>query len=997
MPEKKVAKVVYHTDSTDTTGTVWMDVTQKTVTTNNMLSGITSLKNDGTDITGNIASKTSSNLTVSGATVTAEAGYYASSASASVASGTAGTPTATKGTVSNHQVSVTPSVTNTTGYITGSTKTGTAVTVTVSELESGTKQITENGTGISVSGYSAVDVAVSTGIDCPVFTMNYNSQTENSTITCNKTFSECYADATKETPVVIAILNFIVDNTLQFSKSILLVSISTNSQLKYIINVSQEVPNYEINYSSDGTITYSDASDIFQDLTVTAGGTYPISGSIGHIAYKTVTVASGTAGTPSASKGSVSNHSISVTPSVTNVTGYITGGTKTGTAVSVSASELVSGTKSITENGTEIDVTNYASVDVEVPTESKYKITITSSGNSTNYISYNNVNYHTAGTVIEFDPGDTLVVSLHGTSKYLSIDGNVVVDSASQDVTAVEYNYILPENNLNVALDTPSPSGTVFFSITSTFKARIVDGNDYGNVRVTYNNTNYYQTGDTFEFVPGNTLVLYTNGTTKTFYINDEVIAEQNDVNDQTLSYNYTLPKDNITIKTQYNARSGVCRLKIYTAHPVVESLTITAAGTYEDDYKVYSPVVVAAGTATAPSTISGSSATVTAGTNTITLNKTISVTPVVSTAGYISSGTAGNSNVSLTASVNTRTSSDLTASGATVTAPAGYYANDATKSVASGTEGTPTATKGTVSNHSVSVTPSVTNSAGYISGGTKTGTAVTVSASELVSGNKEITANGTGIDVANYSTVNVAVSGNGGSAISVVDTLDANGGTIRTITAVDISSDTVTAAHLESGYTAHDAAGNAITGTYSAPSATQHVIHFDFSDNSDTDINVYYDDSLISTMITAYTPTTYNNKTVIYASLDNTAWYEPTVIPLNTQLIDYTKCEYNKSINVSGAVVAQDWYYVSDFTPVETTMNFSYRAGYWTYIGFYNESQTALATVAVYNYGGTQDPNDSNTGYGNLTGSNFPAGTKYIRISGTSDDSNHMSLIRTA
>lgn len=78
-------------------------------------------------------------------------------------SGTAGTPTATKGTVSNHSISVTPSVTNATGYITGSTISGTAVTVDVTELESGTKTITENGTGISVSGYSAVDVAVQAG------------------------------------------------------------------------------------------------------------------------------------------------------------------------------------------------------------------------------------------------------------------------------------------------------------------------------------------------------------------------------------------------------------------------------------------------------------------------------------------------------------------------------------------------------------------------------------------------------------------------------------------------------------------------------------------------------------------------------------------------------------------------------------------------------------------------------------------------------------------
>ena len=68
-----------------------------------------------------------------------------------------------------------------------------------------------------------------------------------------------------------------------------------------------------------------------------------------------------------------------------------------------------------------------------------------------------------------------------------------------------------------------------------------------------------------------------------------------------------------------------------------------------------YKVSAVPNGTATAPSTISGTSATVSTGTNTLTLSKTVSVTPNVSTAGYISSGTAGNSNVSLTASVTTK------------------------------------------------------------------------------------------------------------------------------------------------------------------------------------------------------------------------------------------------------------------------------------------------------------------------------------------------------
>lgn len=115
------------------------------------------------------------------------------------------------------------------------------------------------------------------------------------------------------------------------------------------------------------------------------------------------------------------------------------------------------------------------------------------------------------------------------------------------------------------------------------------------------------------------------------------------------------------------------------------------------------------------------------------------------------------------------RTSSDVTVNGATVTVPVGAYSSQVQKSVASGTAGTPTASKGAVNNHSIAVTPSVTNTTGYITGSTINGTAVTVSASELVSGDKSITQNGSNIDVAEYSTVTVNVSGGGGGASNLV------------------------------------------------------------------------------------------------------------------------------------------------------------------------------------------------------------------------------------
>lgn len=95
---------------------------------------------------------------------------------------------------------------------------------------------------------------------------------------------------------------------------------------------------------------------------------------------------------------------------------------------------------------------------------------------------------------------------------------------------------------------------------------------------------------------------------------------------------------------------------------------------------------------------------------------------------------TAGGTIRTITAAGNiaTKTASDLTASGATVTVPAGYYASQATKSVTSGSATTPATTitaNPTISVNSStgvitasnsktqSVTPTV--SAGYISSGT--------------------------------------------------------------------------------------------------------------------------------------------------------------------------------------------------------------------------------------------------------------------------------------
>lgn len=133
------------------------------------------------------------------------------------------------------------------------------------------------------------------------------------------------------------------------------------------------------------------------------------------------------------------------------------------------------------------------------------------------------------------------------------------------------------------------------------------------------------------------------------------------------------------------------------------------------------------------------------------------------------------------------RSSSDLTASGATVTVPSGYYALQATKSISTVTQATPSVSI----NSSGLITASSSQSAGYVSSGTKSSTKqlttqsaktitpkttsqqavasgvyttgiVTVGAipSEYIipTGSLSISDNGTGIDVTEYSSVDVNV-----------------------------------------------------------------------------------------------------------------------------------------------------------------------------------------------------------------------------------------------
>ena len=113
---------------------------------------------------------------------------------------------------------------------------------------------------------------------------------------------------------------------------------------------------------------------------------------------------------------------------------------------------------------------------------------------------------------------------------------------------------------------------------------------------------------------------------------------------------------------------SGIARKS--SSDLTASGATVTVPAGY---YSSQATKSVSSGSATAPASISGSSATVSTGTNTLTLTKTVGVIPSVS-AGYISAGTAGNSSVSLTASVTTKAAATITPGTTNQTIASGTY-----------------------------------------------------------------------------------------------------------------------------------------------------------------------------------------------------------------------------------------------------------------------------------------------------------------------------------
>lgn len=220
-------------------------------------------------------------------------------------------------------------------------------------------------------------------------------------------------------------------------------------------------------------------------------------------------IAEGTAGTPTATKGTLSGTTLPVTPSVTNTTGYISGGTKTGTAINITPADLgltkrtalskSGGTVSIAANSyntsalsvtvtrSDLGITDKAAATYNPSTSDQ---TISSGYYLTGTQTIKGITAITNSTYAGYLTSSTTA----RTTTIKTISGPTTADIYIYPSTSI-YNYWANTYGLKISKPTqmtlPStPSGTS----SGTQKAVITPGNSalYINIPVGYNSTAVY-------------------------------------------------------------------------------------------------------------------------------------------------------------------------------------------------------------------------------------------------------------------------------------------------------------------------------------------------------------------------------------------------------------------------------------------------------------------------------------------------------------------------
>ena len=343
--------------------------------------------------------------TVSGATVNIPTGYYSQNTSESVLTTQQATPVITV-----NGGNITATATQSEGYVQSGTKTATA---TIPAVQQAVPVMSVNGatvTAIATQSAGLVDAGTETA---SATVQSGNVSVDNKTITANPSIS--------------------VDNNGEITASV-----SGNETLTATVSEGY------VNTSTPGTAAISGTAtsqlSTMVGQTITPSTSAQTLNTIGKYMIGNVVVnamPTGTAGTPTATKGTVVNNSVTVTPSVINTAGYISSETITGTGVSVSANELVSGTLSVTQNGL-ADVTNYAGIDVNVAGGGAVKMGVIRPDAEL-------VQRWTYDKMLVADEGITLP-SYSTTSQTLKATANI----ATYDGTPTTYRYFITQRCLTI-------------------------------------------------------------------------------------------------------------------------------------------------------------------------------------------------------------------------------------------------------------------------------------------------------------------------------------------------------------------------------------------------------------------------------------------------------------------------------------------------------------------------------------------------------------------
>lgn len=349
---------------------------------------------------------------------------------------------------------------------------------------------------------------------------------------------------------------------------------------------------------------------------------------------------------------------------------------------------IPSGSKTISANGTGIDVTSYATVNVNVPTgggevtlqdktatpsESVQTITADSGYDALSSVEIAAIPSNYVGSAIDQNDSSDLTVS----GATVSVPAGFYAEDASKSVasgsaatpaTSITANPSISVSSSGLITATASASK----SVTPTVSAGYVSSGTSGTITVSGSNTSQLTTQAAKTITPtksSQTAVAagrYTTGA----------------VTVAAIPADYIIPEGTTTI-----TQNGTVDVAEFAS----AIINVPTGSTINNQNKTVTP--------------SESSQSITADTGYTGLG-TVTVNAIDST--YVGSD------------VTRRSSSDLTASGATVSVPAGYYEEDASKSVATTTHPSPTAS---INSTTGLVTASHTQTAGYVTAGTTTGT----------------------------------------------------------------------------------------------------------------------------------------------------------------------------------------------------------------------------------------------------------------------------------